>query len=263
MDFIQIITLGLIQGITEFLPVSSSGHLVLVSILLGWQDQGLLMDIAAHAGSLLAVMFYFRKQLREMVAAVLHPGKSENAQTLNLLSSIAIATVPIMLAGILFADFIETYLRTTYVVATTTILFALILAFADKTAKCEHDEYHLCWKGVLFIGVAQIFALIPGTSRSGVTITAGMLMGLDKVAAARFSFLLSIPAILAAILYKVLQISTTQIQFDPVAVFSVFLISGVVAYICIEAFIRFVNTIGMMPFVIYRIILGILLFVFI
>src|SRR5210317_1738065 len=104
MEFIQIITLGLLQGITEFLPVSSSGHLVLVSILLGWQDQGLLVDIAAHAGSLVAVMIYFRKQLTEMATAILHPRKQEYAQTLNLIGAIALATVPIMLAGVLFAD---------------------------------------------------------------------------------------------------------------------------------------------------------------
>lgn len=263
MEFIQIITLGLLQGITEFLPVSSSGHLVLVSILLGWQDQGLLVDIAAHAGSLVAVMIYFRKQLTEMATAILHPRKQEYAQTLNLIGAIALATVPIMLAGVLFADMIENYLRSAYVIAATTIAFALFLAFADKTAKCEHDEFQLNWKAVLFIGVAQIFALVPGTSRSGVTMTAGLMMGLNRVAAARFSFLLSIPAILAAILYKLLQVSASEIQMDTAAVMSVFLVSGVVAYICIEAFIRFVNTIGMMPFVVYRIILGIALFAFI
>ena len=263
MEFIQIIILGLIQGLTEFLPVSSSGHLVMVSILLGWQDQGLLVDIAAHAGSLVAVIIYFRKQLNEMVFAILQSEKKENAQTLNLIGAIAFATVPIMLAGILFADMIEIHLRSTHVVAATTIMFALFLAFADKTAKCELNEFQLNWKAVLFIGVAQAFALVPGTSRSGVTMMAGLMMGLNRVAAARFSFLLSIPAILAAILYKLLQVSASEVQVDMAAVMSVFLISGLVAYTCIEAFIRFVNTIGMMPFVVYRIILGIILFAFI
>ena len=263
MEFIQIITLGLIQGITEFLPVSSSGHLVLVSILLGWQDQGLLVDIAAHAGSLVAVIIYLRKQLNEMIWAMLHPGRQENTQTLNLIGGIALATVPIMLAGILFADLIENHLRSVHVIAATTIIFALFLAFADKTAKCERNEFQLSWKAILFIGVAQVFALVPGTSRSGVTMTAGLMMGLNRVAAARFSFLLSIPTILAAILYKLLQVSSSEIQVDTLTVISVFVISGLVAYACIEAFIRFVNTIGMMPFVIYRIILGVILFAFV
>ncbi|MEM7304648.1 MAG: undecaprenyl-diphosphate phosphatase [Pseudomonadota bacterium] len=263
MDFIQIIILGLIQGITEFLPVSSSGHLVLASIILGWQDQGLLMDIAAHAGSLIAVMIYFRSQIKEMVVAIFNPGDQQSAKTISLMGSIALATVPIMLAGVLFAGFIETHLRSAHVVAATTIIFALFLAYADKTALCQRNEYQLSWKAVLFIGIAQIFALIPGTSRSGVTMTAGLLMGLNRVAAARFSFLLSIPTILAAILYKLLQVSVSDSQIDMLALFWLFIISGVVAYICIEAFIMFVNKIGMMPFVYYRIILGVILFTFI
>lgn len=263
MDLIQIIALGFIQGLTEFLPVSSSAHLVLISIVMGWKDQGLLMDVAAHAGSLLAVMFYFRKELQAMVHAMFNPGTPENQETLQLISAIIVATIPIVIAGLLLADFIEQYLRSAYVIAGTTILFALALAYADRTSRELHDEYKLCWKGILFIGFAQIFALIPGTSRSGVTMTAGLLMGLSKVAAARFSFLLSIPTILAAISYKSMKLMSSNVEVDIAATFWVFLISGVVAYICIKAFIRLVNIIGMMPFVIYRIILGILLFAFI
>ena len=263
MDIIQIIVLGVIQGLTEFLPISSSAHLVLVSIVMGWQDQGLLMDVAAHAGSLFAVLIYFRKELKQMLQALLNPAAQENTQTLYLMKAIVVATIPIVIAGLLFAGMIEIYLRNAYVIATTTILFALLLAYADRTHKEKHNEYQLCWKGILFIGFAQVFALIPGTSRSGVTMTAGMMMGLSKVAAARFSFLLSIPAILAAILYKSMQLLGTQLVIDYTAMMAVFIISGVVAYICIEAFIRFVNVVGMMPFVIYRLILGILLFAFI
>jgi len=263
MDLIQIIALGLIQGLTEFLPVSSSAHLVLVSIVMGWEDQGLLMDVAAHAGSLVAVMFYFRKELQEMIHAMLNPKAQENQETLYLISTIIVATIPIIVAGVLLADFIEQYLRSAHVIATTTILFALFLAYADKTGKELHDEYKLSWKGVLFIGFAQVFALIPGTSRSGVTMTAGLIMGLSKVAAARFSFLLSIPTILAAICYKSMQLMSAQLEMDMGAAFGVFALSGIVAYLCIEAFVRLVNIVGMMPFVIYRIILGVLLFAFI
>ncbi len=221
------------------------------------------MDVAAHAGSLLAVLIYFRKELQQMMNALANPSSQENAQTLHLMKGIVIATIPIIVAGLLFADLIEIYLRDAYVIAATTILFALLLAYADRNHKEKHDEYHLCWKGILFIGFAQVFALIPGTSRSGVTMTAGLMMGLSRVAAARYSFLLSIPTILAAITYKSMQLVSEQLNIDYVATFSVFAISGVVAYLCIEGFVRFVNIVGMMPFVVYRIILGALLFAFI
>jgi undecaprenyl-diphosphatase len=263
MDLIQIVALGIIQGLTEFLPVSSSAHLVLISIVMGWKDQGLLMDVAAHAGSLVAVMVYFRKELREMLRAMLNSNAQENQETLHLISAIVVATIPIVMTGLLMADFIEQYLRSAHVIAITTILFALVLAYADRTAKELHNEYKLCWKGILFIGFAQIFALIPGTSRSGVTMTAGLMMGLSKVAAARFSFLLSMPTILAAITYKSMQLMSTQLDMDIGAALGVFALSGIVAYLCIEAFIRLVNIIGMMPFVIYRLILGVLLLAFI
>ncbi len=263
MDLIQIVALGIIQGLTEFLPVSSSAHLVLISIVLGWKDQGLLMDVAAHAGSLVAVVVYFRKELQEMIRAMLNPGAQENQETLHLISGIIMATVPIVFTGLLLADFIELHLRSANVIATTTIVFALFLAYADRTGKELNDEYKLCWKGILFIGVAQIFALIPGASRSGVTMTAGLMMGLTKVAAARLSFLLSIPAILAAISYKSMQLMSYQLDMDTTAVFSVFALSGIVAYLCIKVFVRLVNIVGMMPFVIYRLVLGVLLFAFI
>jgi len=263
MELIQIIALGVIQGLTEFLPVSSSAHLVLISIIAAWEDQGLMMDVAAHAGSLVAVMVYFRKELREMIHAMLNPKAQDSEKTLRLIAAIATATIPIVIAGLLFAEFIEMYLRSAYVIAVTTILFALFLAYADRTSRNLHDEYKLCWRGVLFIGCAQVFALIPGTSRSGVTMTAGMMIGLTKVAAARFSFLLSIPTILAAIAYKSMKLLSVDIDVDKGAAIGVFAISGIVAYLCIEVFVRIVNVIGMMPFVVYRLILGVLLFAFI
>ena len=263
MDLIQIIVLGFIQGLTEFLPVSSSAHLVLVSIVMGWQDQGLLMDVAAHAGSLVAVMFYFRKEIREMIVAVFNPNTDENKKTLRLMFAIIVATIPIVIVGYLMADQIEKHLRSANVIAITTIVFALLLAYADRKNRQLHDEYQISWGDIVFIGVAQVFALIPGTSRSGVTMTAGLLLGMTKVAAARFSFLLSIPTILAAISYKSLKLISLEFNVDIAAVIGVFAISGIVAYLCIELFIRFVNLVGMMPFVVYRLILGVLLFAFI
>ena len=262
MDAIQIIVLGIVQGLTEFLPISSSAHLVLSSILLGWQDQGLLVDIAAHAGSLFAVMLFFRREVRAMVVAVLNPNSAESNQDLKLVIQIIIATLPIVVAGLLLADIIETHTRNAQVIAFTTIVFALLLAYADRSSRSLRDEYQLNWRDVLLIGCAQALALVPGTSRSGVTMTVGMMLGMTKVAAARFSFLISMPTILAAITYKSMQVIATKPEVDAMAIFGVFVLSGIVAYLCIDFFLRLVNAIGMMPFVIYRIVLGVLLLMF-
>lgn len=263
MDIIQIIVLGIIQGLTEFLPVSSSAHLVLISIVMGWEDQGLLVDVAAHAGSLIAVMFYFRAEIYNMLNALKAPRAQENEKTIRLILAIVIGTIPIVIAGLMFAEQIEKYLRTTEIIAITTIVFALLLAYADRKSRQIRDENQLGWNDVVFIGIAQAFALIPGVSRSGVTMTVGLLLGMTKVAAARFSFLLSIPTILAAIAYKSLKLFSVNIEPDYIAISGVLIISALVAYLCIEVFIRMVNIIGMMPFVIYRIILGVFLLSFI
>ena len=263
MDIIQIIVLGIIQGLTEFLPVSSSAHLVLISIVMGWEDQGLLVDVAAHAGSLIAVMFYFRAEIYNMLSALKAPRAQENEKTIRLILAIVIGTIPIVIAGLMFAEQIEKYLRTTEIIAITTIVFALLLAYADRKSRQIRDENQLGWNDVVFIGIAQAFALIPGVSRSGVTMTVGLLLGMTKVAAARFSFLLSIPTILAAIAYKSLKLFSVNIEPDYIAISGVLIISALVAYLCIEVFIRMVNIIGMMPFVIYRIILGVFLLSFI
>ena len=263
MDVIQIIVLGIVQGLTEFLPISSSAHLVLTSILLGWEDQGLLIDIAAHAGSLCAVMLFFRKELRAMITAALNPSDASSARELKIIGHIIIATVPIVIAGLSLANLIETYTRNAQVIAFTTIAFALLLAYADRSHRGVRDEYQLNWRDVLLIGCAQALALVPGTSRSGVTMTIGMMLGLTKTAAARFSFLISMPTILAAIAYKGMQAFATRPEIDGLAVSGVFILSAITAYVCIDVFLRLVNAIGMMPFVIYRLILGVLLFIFI
>lgn len=262
MDVIQIIVLGIVQGLTEFLPISSSGHLVLTSILLGWKDQGLLIDIAAHAGSLCAVMLFFRKEIQAMINAVFNPSEAASNKELKIIGHIVIATLPIVIAGIFLAEIIETHARNTHVIAFTTIAFALLLAYADRSSRSLRNEYQLNWREVLLIGCAQALALVPGTSRSGVTMTVGLMLGMTKVAAARFSFLISMPTIMAAITYKSMQVLTMKPEVDMVAITGVFLLSGIVAYLCIDLFLRLVNAIGMIPFVIYRLILGVLLLMF-
>ena len=262
MDFLQILVLALVQGLTEFLPVSSSAHLILVPILTGWEDQGLAFDVAVHVGTLSAVVIYFRKEIGKMfvswVASVLGKGIDKDAK---LAWAVLLGTIPVGIAGLVFKDFIEENLRSAYVLAVATLVFALLLWWADAKARGERDEYSLRWIDVLFIGLAQALALIPGTSRSGATMTAGLFLGLSRQASARFSFLLSIPVIvLAGGLETMGYIKEANIDdLQPLMLGA--LLSGVSAYFCIHYFLKLLERIGMLPFVIYRIILAIFLFV--
>jgi len=262
MDFIQILVLALVQGLTEFLPISSSAHLILVPILTGWEDQGLAFDVAVHVGTLAAVILYFRKEIGKMTiswgASVIGKGLDPDAR---LAWAVLFGTIPVGIAGLLFKDFIEFYLRTPEVLATATLFFALLLWWADAKGREARDEYSLRWLDVVFIGLAQALALIPGTSRSGATMTAGLFLGLSRKASARFSFLLSIPVIILAGALKVLDY-LKEASFDdmqPLMLGALF--SGVSAYFCIHYFLKLLEKMGMMPFVIYRIVLAIFLFV--
>ena len=258
MDTIHIIVLALIQGVTEFLPISSSGHLILPSGLLGWPDQGLAFDVAVHVGTLLAVVAYFRHDIVNISGAWLSDFyKSEQSPNSQLGWYIILATIPAGLAGLIFNDFIETHLRTTLVIALTTIFFGLLLGWADHIGQSSkrHDLTQLTISLVLIIGCAQAIALIPGTSRSGITITAALFCGLHRQSAAQFSFLLAIPIIILSGGYKALQLLD-----DPIASWNDLLlgiaVSAISAFICIFYFMKFINRIGMIPFVIYRLVLG-------
>ena len=264
MDLIQIIVLALVQGLTEFLPISSSSHLILVPMLNGWSDQGLSFDIAVHVGTLAAVIFYFRKELslmgRAWLGSVISRQHDDNSR---LAWAVLFGTVPVGLAGLLGKSFVETHLRSPLVIAIATIIFGLLLWYAYIKGKRSRDESSITWLDVVVIGCAQILALIPGTSRSGITITAGLFRGLSGEAAARFSFLLSIPAIAlpGLLLMKDLVAMPGQIAWQEL--FLGALLSAVSAYLCIDVFLRFLNKIGMAPFAIYRVLLGaILLFMF-
>jgi undecaprenyl-diphosphatase len=260
MDFIQIISLALLQGLTEFLPVSSSAHLILLPLLTGWQDQGLAFDVAVHVGTLSAVVFYFRKTLatisQDWFSSVVNRqsvGKS------NLAWAVLFGTIPVGLAGIIFGDFIETSLRSPLVIAATTVVFGLMLGWADWYGKQERSENQLNWKDVLIIGVAQAIALIPGTSRSGITMTAGLILGLKRQAAAHFSFLLSVPVITLAGGLKIIELIESNLQTDWFALISGAVLSAISAYICIHLFLTLLERIGMWPFVVYRLLLGAIL----
>ncbi len=265
MDIIHIIILALVQGVTEFLPVSSSAHLILVPVLTNWEDQGLAFDVALHVGTLLAVMYYFKHELHMMGV-----GWSKSLYTTTtevergnarLAWAVILATIPVGLAGLIFNGFIEENLRSPLVVATASIFFGIILWLADRFSKKEKTEYQMTWKIVLFIGSAQVLALIPGTSRSGATITAGLLLGLTRQAAARFSFLLSIPTITMAGGFLTLELIKSHAVVDWFSLFLAVVISASSALLCIHYFLKLLDVVGMTPFVIYRILLGILLLV--
>jgi len=262
MDFIQILVLSLVQGLTEFLPISSSAHLILVPILTGWEDQGLAFDVAVHVGTLAAVILYFRNEIGRMSIAwggsVMGRGLNQDAK---LAWAVLFGTIPVGLAGLLFKDFIEMHLRAPEVLASSTLVFALLLWWADARGRESRDEYSLRWIDVVFIGLAQALALIPGTSRSGATMTAGLFLGLTRKASARFSFLLSIPVIVLAGGLKTLDYLEQATLDDMQPLMLGALLSGVSAYFCIHYFLKVLEKMGMLPFVIYRIVLAIFLFV--
>jgi undecaprenyl-diphosphatase len=263
MGYFEAFILALIQGLTEFLPISSSAHLILPSAILGWEDQGLAFDVAVHVGTLAAVIIYFRKEVVSLLSAFFASiFKGERSKEAKLAWMIVIATIPACIFGLLMKDFIELYLRSAWVIATTTIVFGLLLWYVDKNSKLVDDEYQADWKKALFIGISQALAMIPGTSRSGATITAALYLGFTREAAARFSFLMSIPIILLAGSYLGLKLVTSgePIHFG-------FLMTGIVtsfisAYICIHFFLKLISKMGMTPFVIYRLLLGLGLFAF-
>ncbi len=265
MSTLEIIILALLQGLTEFLPISSSAHLILPSQIWGWQDQGLAFDVAVHVGTLLAVVLYFRKEVGAMAVSWLGtvgigPEKGSQSFDGKLAWWILFATIPAGFFGLFGKDFIETHFRTALVIAATTLLFGFLLGFADIKAgnRAEHKPMEkLGIKGAMLIGIAQAVALIPGTSRSGITMTIGLLLGLSRDGAARFSFLLSIPAIAMAGSYLTLKLILASDSVDWFAMGFGSVLAFISAYACIHYFLILLDKLGMMPFVIYRLILGV------
>lgn len=264
MEIIQIIALALLQGLTEFLPISSSAHLILLPIIAGWEDQGLAFDVAVHVGTLTAVIFYFRTTIRQLIIDWLRSlQQRQNVGESKLAWAVILGTIPVGLAGMFLGDFVELFLRSPLVIATTTIVFGLLLGWADWKGKRNRDEQQLNWKDIFIIGVSQAIALIPGTSRSGITMTAALMLGLTREAAARFSFLLSIPVIFLAGGLETIKLIKADQATDWFALTAGAIFSAISAYICIFLFLKLLERIGMWPFVIYRLVLGaMLLFIF-
>lgn len=251
------LVLALLQGLTEFLPISSSAHLILVPQIVHWPDQGLAFDVAVHVGTLTAVMVYFRAEIARMsvdwLASLAGRGASAEAR---LAWAVLFGTIPVGLAGLAFKPLIETHLRSPLVIAATTVLFGLLLWYADARGRGERSEYQLGWKDVLLIGVFQALALVPGTSRSGATITAGLLLGLSREASARYSFLLSIPVIVLSGLLVTRDLVESGAAVDWGALLLAFAVSAGSAYLCIHFFLKLLRHVGMLPFVVYRLLLG-------
>lgn len=267
MDWIQLVVLALIQGLTEFLPISSSAHLILPSLVLGWPDQGLAFDVAVHIGSLAAVIMVFRREVYEILSGwfgqFAGPGSlaSRQNEASRLGWMVLLATLPAVVIGGLFNDLIETSLRSSLVIAITTFAFGLLLWWSDVQGSRTRDLASLTFKAALIIGLFQAVALIPGTSRSGITMTAALLLGFNRQSSARFSFLLSIPLIIAAGILKGIELAEHGSEALIADVLIGAGLSFIAALICIKLFLAALERIGMWPFAVYRLLLGVLLLV--
>jgi undecaprenyl-diphosphatase len=260
VDINQAVILALLQGFTEFLPISSSAHLILMPVIAGWDDQGLAFDVAVHVGTLTAVVLYYREQLRMMVADFVESVRGRQATSdSRMVWYLVFGTIPVGLFGIAMPAAIENALRSPLVIAAATILFAFLLWWADKNGRESVEDSALNWKLALLIGFFQAVALIPGTSRSGITISAGLLLGFRREFAARFSFLLSIPAIALAGMLKTVELIQSASSVAWSAVVIGIGVSAVTAYLTIGWFIALLRRIGLFPFVVYRFLLGVVL----
>ena len=275
MSLLHVFILALIQGLTEFLPVSSSAHLIFPSHLLGWEDQGLAFDVAVHVGTLLAVILYYLADIVKISTFTIEAVVKRKVSPIAKIGfCVIIGTLPVVIVGGLFEKTISTVIRDSIdVIAYATIGFGLLLGLAsyvnrrivwrniDNVQGARADSLRgLTYVQALVIGFAQAIAIIPGTSRSGITMTAGLFLGLKAEAAARFSFLLSIPVILASGLFEILKLykqETLELQWVNLILGG--FISFAVALVVIHLFLKFIAKSGMAVFVIYRVLLGAIL----
>ncbi|MCD8212808.1 MAG: undecaprenyl-diphosphate phosphatase [Campylobacter sp.] len=260
MEIAHIIVLSLVQGVSEFLPISSSAHLVLVPKLLGWSDQGLAFDVAVHIGTLIAILWYFKDRLAKLLndfCASIAQRRPVGDST--LVWSVGLATIPVGFFGLIFNDFIAQHARNSLLIASTTIIFGVILFIADRKSGLK-NEYDMTIKFALVIGLAQALALIPGVSRSGITISAALFLGFSRSTSANFSFLMSIPVIILAGGFEALKLVESPHHLPWGDLLLGIVVSGVSAYICVKLFMAMIARMSMLPFVVYRLILGVFLF---
>ena len=262
MDSIQVTVLAIVQGLTEFLPVSSSGHLILFPALFGWQDQGLSFDVAVHLGTLLAVLWVLRQRVFSLVQAVLGGIRRQpvDQQHWRMAWGLVLATVPVGLFGLLGKDWINEHLRSPWVLALSTAGFGVLLGLADWYARREKTMQQMGWGAMWWIGCAQALALIPGTSRSGVTMTMALLLGFSRSAAAEFSFLLSIPVIMLSGGLQTLELVQSDTAVDWSSLLLGLVLSALSAALCIRWFLNWVERTSLQWFVAYRLLLAMLIY---
>ena len=255
-DILLSLILGIIQGLTEFLPISSSAHLLLPALIFELRDFGLAFDIAVHAGTLLAVIYYFKREISMMALSTY-----SNDRTLDeyrkLFAMLIVASIPIVFAGLGLSDYISERIFNLSSIAIANLIFAAILLFAFLRRKENITILEVTTKAALIIGIFQCMALVPGASRSGTAITGALLVGLTMKDASKFAFLLSIPAIFGAIIFLIADFNNQD--FLSISSLIGFLVSFIFAFFTIKYFLAFVEKIGMIPFVIYRVILGLIL----
>jgi len=247
--------MGVVQGLTEFLPISSSAHLRIVPALFGQNDPGASFTAIIQLGTILSVLIFFAKDLFNILRALLRGLTRRSARDnkdFRLGISIALATVPIVIVGLLAQDFISTNARNLYVVAYAMLIFSFVMYFVDRYSKANKNIEQLNRKQIFFIGIAQSFALIPGFSRSGVTITAARFLGISRSDAARFSFLLSVPAIVLAGIYEAFGVAADNQSGWGQTILAT-IISFIVGYLSISWLIKWLSTHSLRSFVIYRI----------
>ena len=266
MSLAEAFVLALIQGVTEFLPISSSAHLILVPYVLGWEDHDLRFDVVTNAGTLLAAVVYFRRELAEAWRGLRghvpggrtpDPHAPDSRTGPGLLPAVLAASIPALVVGFLFRGWFETIARRPELIASMSIGFGLLLWWADHWGSRSRELGQLTWRDSLWIGVAQAFALIPGTSRSGVTITAGLALGFTRREAAHFSFLLAIPIGIAAVAKDALDLLAHGLPRGELAPLVVgFVVSAVSAYLVIGWLLAWLRRQTMTLFVVYRVVLG-------
>lgn len=257
MGLFELITIALVQGVTEFLPVSSSAHLILTPIVADWKDQGLLIDVAAHCGTLGAVIVYWRRDVGRLIKGSFQLLRKSKGPDKRLFLFILIATIPVIIVGYFLASSgWAVRLRSVEIIAWTTIIFGLLLYIIDRISMTLNRIEHLTWLGAVFLGLAQVLALVPGTSRAGIVITAARFLGFERSESARISMLMSMPTLFAAGCFGVYQLLESEklvLRQDAVWVAG---LSFLAALASITLMMRWLRFSGYTPFVIYRLILG-------
>lgn len=253
--WLEAFVLGIIQGLTEYLPISSTGHIRIAAVFMGIPDPGAAFSAVTQLGTAFAVGLYFRRDLKSLVSSVI---KRNDDQSAKLFRYMVIATIPIVIVGFFFADFFETTARDLRLIAAMLIVFGVLLYVVDKLGPQLKGVENLSTSNSIWIGLSQVLALVPGVSRSGVTMTMGRLLGFDRVAAARISFLLSLPAIFLSAIYQLQYVGVAS-NFDWIHTAFAALVSFITGYLTIEFILRWLTRHTFTIFAIYRVMLGLVL----